>query len=251
MAAFAIANIALRTGKNDLAIDILMNRPQEVEQYNFPFLDHMLGLAKLQRLDPDADSYFIKFLDNYPGQNYIKETWYRLAWHCLIHGQNEKYKYYMDQCISQGAAVIDEDKYALTEAQKQPEYEVDLLASRLLFDGGYYEKAQKRLERADHLYYNPRTSLEYSYRMARIAHNLGNTQKAIKFYSAAIESGKYLSAYYACSAAYHLGILYEHSNQIKMAASCYNNCLKMHPESYKNSLHQKAKAGLQRLSSQN
>jgi tetratricopeptide (TPR) repeat protein len=248
LATFAIANIALRTGKNDKAIDILMNRPREANQYSFPFLDHMLGLAKLQRLDTDADTFFLKFLKEYPGQNYIKETWYRLAWYSLLHGHSTKYPFYLEQCISEGAAVIDEDKYALTEAQKQPEYEVDLIAARLLFDGGYYEKAQLRLEKADHLYYNPRTELEYSYRLGRIFHEQDNFQKAEKFYISAIKSGESLSAYYACSAAYHLGTLYETEGHPQLAISSYNHCLKMHPESYKNSLHQKAKAGLQRLS---
>ena len=51
MASFILANVAMRTDRGGEAIKILENRPSGKQYHPFPYLDYMLGLAKLQRLD--------------------------------------------------------------------------------------------------------------------------------------------------------------------------------------------------------
>ena len=51
LACFALANVAMHTGRNDEAIRLLENAPRGGDYYNFPYLDYMLGLAKLYRQD--------------------------------------------------------------------------------------------------------------------------------------------------------------------------------------------------------
>lgn len=52
-----MSNIAIRTGRNDLAISYLTNRPSGPRYLPFYYLDFMLGSAKLHRLDRDANIY--------------------------------------------------------------------------------------------------------------------------------------------------------------------------------------------------
>jgi tetratricopeptide (TPR) repeat protein len=53
--------------------------------------------------------------------------------------------------------------------------------------------------------------------------------------------------YYAANAALKLGELYEMQNNFDKAIEAYENCLEMKPDNYRISIHQKAKAGLNRL----
>ncbi|MEZ4982998.1 MAG: hypothetical protein R2769_15725 [Saprospiraceae bacterium] len=61
LACFTLANVAMRTERNDEAISLLKNRPVGPEYFDFPYLDFMLGLAKLRRLDKDSEIYFSRF----------------------------------------------------------------------------------------------------------------------------------------------------------------------------------------------
>ena len=61
MAIYAIARIYMSNGMNDKAIDLLVNRPTGVEYFPFYYLDYLTGLAKLHRLDDDANKYFFKY----------------------------------------------------------------------------------------------------------------------------------------------------------------------------------------------
>ena len=54
LAAFALANVAMRTGRNDKAIEILQNRPTGTAYLTFHYMDYMMGLSKMYRGDADA-----------------------------------------------------------------------------------------------------------------------------------------------------------------------------------------------------
>ena len=93
LACFALANVASRTGRNDLAIEILQNRPTANGFYAVPFLDYMLGLAKMYRGDGDAEVYLKKYISNFNGRNYLKEAYQRVAWLELLRGDYNSYNY--------------------------------------------------------------------------------------------------------------------------------------------------------------
>jgi len=68
LAAFIFANIAMHTGHNDEAIRLLENAPRGAQYHRFDYLDYMLGLAKLYRLDADANVYLEKYVNNLFGE---------------------------------------------------------------------------------------------------------------------------------------------------------------------------------------
>jgi tetratricopeptide (TPR) repeat protein len=147
-----------------------------------------------------------------------------------------------------GAATSESDKTAQREAEKNEMPDQRLLKARLLFDGGYYQRAYDLLKNQASAYSNDRRkNLEYSYRLGRIAHKLNKTQDAIRLYTYAIDNGSKDPWYFACNAALQLGLLYEEKKDASNARTAFNRCLGMKPEEYTASLHAQAKAGLGRL----
>ena len=248
LAAFALSNVAMRTGRNDKAIEILQNRPTNAAYYPFPFLDYQLGLAKMFRGDADADIYIKKYVNNFHGRNYLKEAYQRLAWLELLKGNWNGYKAYLETCKTSGKSDIGGDKNALKEAKSGIAPNADLLRGRLLCDGGYFQKAYNYLSTKNENSFGQQVEkLEYNYRMGRILQMLKNPNDAIAYFDKAIQSGKNTRYYYACNAALQMGTIYEDYGNTAKAREYYNFCIALNPDDYADGLHSKAKAGLQRL----
>ncbi len=248
LACFALANLAMRTGRNDYAIQLLQNRPKGTTYHPFHYLDYMLGLAKLYRMDKDADVYIERYINFYRGQNYLKEAYQKLAWFYLLQGNEIAYKNNMRYCEIRGAAVIDGDKTALKEALSKKKPHPTLLQARVLFDGGYYRRAYDLLQaQSIGCFETKQLQLEYTYRLGRISHKMGYEEEALEYYQSTLDQGRNESYFYACNAALQMGIIYEQWGQNQQALDHYVICLSLKPDEYKNSLHQKAKAGKNRL----
>ena len=241
--------MAQKTGKTELAIKILEERPQSSAYLPFEYLDFLYGKFKLYRLDNDADTYLLQFVNSFKGRHYIKEAYQKLAWHSLItHNDKAQYLRYMNLCQKRGYTLIDEDKQAQKEAKSGEIYDATLLKARLLYDGGYYKRANDLLVAQANVYINSAFEGEYYYRLGRIKDALQDDAEAIKYYNLAILKSN-PKKYFACNSALNAGIIYEKNKQYKDATQYYNKCLKLNPEGYANSLHQKAKTGLERVNS--
>jgi TolA-binding protein len=248
LACFALANVAMRTGKNDEAIQLLKNRPRGPAFMPFPYLDYMLGAAKLNRMDADADAFLKAYIRKFRGVNYIKQANQKIAWYHLLNGNQAGYQEYILKCKTTGGTVVDGDKNALDEAESGQIPDIDLLKARVLFDGGYYKRAYQLLKQKNKSDYpSKQFKLEYTYRLGRITHKMNNNDEAIVYYQETIDNGKDETWYYACNAALQIGNIYEDKRNIEKAREYYKTCLSIKPDEYKNSLHQKAKAGLNRI----
>jgi hypothetical protein len=245
---FVQANIAMRTGRNDEAIRILQRRPQGAGYLAFPYLEFMLGVAKLRRLDSDADVHLAYYVQHFRGRNFLKEAYQKLAWHQLIHGNSEGYRRYMEACRNRGGTVVGGDISAQREAEAEDLPDRSLLKARLLFDGGYYRKAYDALaSKAEPDFIAKRFRLEYLYRMGRILHGMKQYPQALHYYQLTIDRGVYESYYFACNAALQAGLIYEKLGLENRAVEFFNRCLSMHPAEYRTGLHQMAKSGLNRI----
>ena len=89
--------------------------------------------------------------------------------------------------------------------------------------------------------------LECAYRLGRINHALMDIPEAIYYYNYSIAFGINAPYFYACNAALQCGLIYEKQQDYKEAGRYFELCIKMYPEEYRTSLHQKAKAGLNRI----
>jgi tetratricopeptide (TPR) repeat protein len=248
LAAFALSNVAMRTGRNDKAIEILQNRPTNAAYFPFHFLDYQLGLCKMYRGDSDADIYMKRFVSNFHGRNYLKEANQRLAWFELLKGNWNGYKAYLETVKSAGKSDIGGDKNALKEAKSGVTPNGDLLRSRLLFDGGYFQKAYNYLsQKNENNFAQEAEKLEFNYRLGRILQMLKKPNDAIIYFDKTIQSGRSTRYYFACNAALQMATIYEENGNKIKAKEYYNFCLALNPDDYADGLHSKAKAGLGRL----
>ena len=208
----------------------------------------MLGVAKLRRLDADANRHFQAFVEQYQGRNFIKEAYQKMAWQELINGSPEGYHRYMKACRHKGHAIAGGDKNAQQEAEKGQAPNLSLLKARLLFDGGYFQKGYHMLNsKESNNFSQPDWKLEYYYRMGRLLHGLERHDEAIQYYRFTIENGAGFPHFYACNAALQMGLIYEAKGDLANARSAFNRCLEIDPDEYRTGLHQKAKSGLARL----
>lgn len=246
---FLIVKLLQRSGYNEKALEILSLRPRGKEYDHFYYLDFLEGLCLLRQLDKKAIDKFRFYIENFKGRHYIKEAYQKLAWSELIFEEDlPAYKFFMSQVGSKGYALLDDDKQANKEFLSKAVPDPILLKARILYDGGYYEKAYRLLTKNAYLYHTKgHYTLEFNYRIGRICQALKNYPDAIIYFNNTVNNGYYEDGFYACNAALQLGKIYESLGNEKMANKHYKQCIKIIPTEYKNSLHQKAKTGLERL----
>ena len=232
--------LSFQNNKKQTAWTFVKDRGMDVE--NNPLACFVLAnMAQKNGLNDEA----IETLSNRPqGRKYEKLAWYEL----VMNNNFVAYKKYMEHCVDRGNDLVDEDKQAQREAKSNDVPHPDLLKARLLYDGGYYQRAYTLLITKSYLFQKGSTeSIEYNYRMARISQALNNLRDAIQSYGYVMNIGNKSKSYYACNSALQIGLIYESQKDYKKAKQYLKKCLKMDPDEYKNGLHQKAKSALERI----
>ena len=248
MACYIKSSVAMRTGRNDLAIDMLVNHPEGEQYYPFHQLDFLLGVALTAKLDPEAKVYLKKYVKEHKGGSYIKESYQKLAWLALVEGDEDGYYRYMELCKHKGAREMDEDKSAYNEAITGRKPQQDLLKVRLLYDGSYIDRAYELIKQIDYNVFNRvEHQIEYHYRYGRIVERQGKEKNLQLFYQKTIDMGAEEPYYYACNAAIRMGMFFEGKKDFEKAKFYYKKALSFSPNQYEDSLHARAKAGLNRI----
>lgn len=245
---YLYVNILMRSGQNDKALAVL-NETKNMEDY-FPFfyLDYLGGEGHLRKLEiKSAIVNYEVFLKNFTGRNYIKDAWRKTAWAYLINFDTTNYFLCMEEVIRVGYTDVDVDKEALKEAEFEMLPNTELLKARLLFDGGYYQETDKILFKMDTTSLEFEEKVERTYRLGRSAQKQGNTTEAKSFYKKTIVDGSDMDRYFAGNSAFKLGEIYEREGDIKMAEFYFRLCTELDFDEYENSIHSKAKAGLERI----
>lgn len=245
--AYALASIALKTGHNQLALRMLLNRNRDNGRMNVPYLDYMTGLAFLADGDPHAEMYLQGYASGFRGRNFIKAAWQRLAWFYLLDGNPGRYRDCMKNAGTKGFLDVDADKAAQRDYESGVMPNPLLLKARLLSDGGYYDRAQKVLQvYFDGGHPDAYNDLEAHYRQARLYDETGQNQSAIKSYQQVFAAGRNDHRYFAANSALKLGALYERLGRNDMAALWYQRVQELDFSEYRNSISQKARAGYER-----
>lgn len=220
------ANLAAFSAHNDFALELLSEIDRDRMEVEFYAMDYLTGRCKLCRLDKNADEYLLKYLNNFPGDDYKKDVCNRLSWHYFIHGNRSEYLYYKEKVSRVGDDLRDRDREAILEAERSYDPKPELLKARLLFDGGYYEEAEdemKKLAMSD-LELEPYV-LEYHYRLGRIFQKTERTEKAIQELSRTIQIGRDKDYTFATRAALALGEIYTQQDKKDRAIEYYELCL--------------------------
>ncbi|HET8829460.1 MAG TPA: tetratricopeptide repeat protein [Pelobium sp.] len=241
------AYVASRNAHNDSAIAYLMKRPKGSNYLDFPKLNYLLGVSKLNRMDADANVYLINYLKEYNGINFVKDGYLKLAYYYYLRGDNNRYQAFLKMVKTQGDLYDEKDKQALKEANDAAP-DIHLLKARLQFDGGYFSKALQTLAAKDVADFRlQRDKIEFYYRLGRIYDELNRDGEAISNYQKAIHTGKPTSYYFAANAALNIGYIYENKHDKARAASFFRQAIEMKDHEYENSIESKAKDGLKRI----
>ena len=242
------AYVCVRNGKSEQAIEILESRPKGNAYQPFAYLDYLLGVARLNKLDVGASSNFNQFLQQNKGVNYIKDTYLHMAWISLLKEDTTGFNNFISQVKSKGSTYAEKDKQALNEANA-PKPQMVLLKARLLYDGGYLSKALEVLNasKADDYFNNSRDKTEYTYRLARVNDDLGKDDAALVQYQNTINLGKGLKYYYAAKSAVLAGNIYERKKNFAKAKACFRLAIDMKGHEYENSIENEAKHALKRI----
>lgn len=238
-------------GKNESVIRVLSHRKVS-SSLHMAYLDYMLGMAYLYKIENQSIKWLNKYIKDYKGQNYRKSALQKIGWYYLVLGNNTKYSQYMKRVKEEGVSFYDSDKQAMKAAESGEVPNRYLLKLRLLFDGGYYKEARRvfELNQPISVLKTRKDFLEYNYRLGRLYDEWGKTSAAIGYYEQALDSGKDYPYYYAANSALHLGYIYESKKDYKKAEAYYKICLSLDFNEYHNSITQKAKAGLNRVEKQ-
>ncbi len=242
------AYVSAKCGYNDEAIATLSKRPADSDFPVFYLLDYHMGICKLNKLDDEADLYLKKVVSFYKGKSTVRDAYKRLAWYNLIKGYPDKYKIYRNLSIKYGSPLTDEEKQAEKEKRKNYLPNIELMKARLLFDGGYYAKAEETMKTdATHNLVNTYQRIEYHYRLARILHEQKKYSKAIDEYQKTVDLTGNENFYFAPNSCLQLGIINEKLGFIKTAKLFYEKTLSYKSYEHQSGISQKAKAALNRL----
>lgn len=242
---FVLANLAMRNGENELALELLEVQPRGGQTTDFPYLDFMLGLAKLRSLDPTARVHFQSFNVRYTGRHFKEEANQKIAWSYLLQNDEAGYRRTIER-IGGGSRAGGDENAAREAARNQPPHP-GLLRARLLFDGNYCTRARAQLEAIDQNELDTEEQLEYLYRTGRVLDGLNDLEGALSFYLSTVQKGRKNPAFYACKAALQAGLIEEKRGQKAAAEKHFKTCLGISPDEYKIGLHLLAKAGLNRI----
>ena len=162
----------------------------------------------------------------------------------------EKRYMYFEMVKQSGTSYLDEDKHAQKQAETGEISHPFLLRSRLFYDGGYYQNALLELEKigSPHLFSNTENTIEYWYRKARLFQKMEKPIiEVISSFRKVLDLELTSNSYYAPMSALQIATEYEKIGEKKKAKSYYNKCLSIKDFDYQSGIHQKAKAGLDRL----
>lgn len=239
--------VAAKTAHNEEAIAFLQYNPASNQYAELPAINYLLGNAKLNRMDADADDFLLKYIKDYRGINFIKDTYLKLAYFNLLHNDIDRYNSYLKMVRNAGYASEEKDKQALKEAN-DARPDIDLLKARLYFDGGYYTKALNQIKNKD---INDlklvRDKTELTYRLGRIYEMTNQPDEALVNYQKAINSGKSTTYYYSANAALRIGNIFEQRKDYNRAANFYHQAIDMKDHEYAGSIENEAKEGLKRI----
>lgn len=214
-----------------------------------PSFYYMQGEIYLQKgWYTQAISSFQKYIQNYKGQAYIKDSYAKIYLAYWLLGNDKEAKHYRSLTLSKGSTKNDSDKQAQKIAGKETLPDKNIYRIRLMTDGGYLKEALDISEKMDRQSFsNPADNIEFLYRKARLYHKSMDIERAIMMYNQTIETSEKTHDYFAPNACLQLGYIYRNLEQNDKARLYFNKVFDYNHYEYKETIESKAKAGLSSL----
>jgi len=248
---YLATNLAINNQHAAYAERIMLQRNNAPGYFETPLWDLEMGYAKIDHLDPDAPVYLERFISQFKGKFYVKDILQKLSWFYYLEGNQQKAKEYRLLILKKGSMDTEADKQAWKEAKTDKWPNKLLLKARLLNDGGFHKEALQMLEgKSSADFSEAEEKVELAYRLGRIYDDLDRKDEAIAAYLTSIKLGQQRKEHFAARAALQIGYIYEKRNDKLKAIAYFEKVIDLKDHDYKNSLDQKAKAGIARCKNQ-
>jgi tetratricopeptide (TPR) repeat protein len=246
---FCAARLSNKIGDNQRTLKILGQVKPSNNKINFYYLDYLYAMSKLYQLNfEEAENSFLRFLNNFKGNNYIKSAYHKLSIISFLTDSLEKRGFYQNKTLEMGQSFIEEDKYAENQVKKRNIGDKDLIMARLLFDGGYYQRSLNILESVNQSFLIDYNLTEYYYRIARLYQKLNYSKNDIldAFY-ALLDLDNTYNLYYFPMSNLQIALEYEKEENHEAAIIYFQKTLKYNSFDYETGIKKSAKAGLNRI----
>lgn len=245
---YMAANLGIHNKMSDYAEQVLLNRNRSAEYLVTNAWDYQMAMVKMNKLELDAAiAYLERFTTQFRGKSFLKDAYQKLSWSHYLRGNRQAAEAARQKLLASGSTENDPDKKAQKDAKAGGWPNVTLLKARLLSDGGYHQQALYVLKgKTRNDFTRAEDQLEFVYRLGRINDDLKQDAEALQYYQQAIQLGEKRTEYFAARAALQAAQIYERQGKKAAALSYYQKCLDMEDHEYKDSIDQRAKAGIQR-----
>lgn len=212
------ANIMYITARNEEALSLLQSFPRGYTEVPFYHVDYLKGKSKMNKLESDANTHMIRFLEGSKFKNYKREIYNKLSYYYLIKGNIQKYNHYKNQIDDCAKATSDRDREANIESKRPYMPHPELLKARFLLNGGYTERGRIILNGISvNSLSIPAYLTEYYLLSARALTNSGDFSIIKHYCDLAISAGKNQEEHYASEAALLAGDMAYKSGNTELA----------------------------------
>ncbi|MFD1468615.1 DUF3808 domain-containing protein [Hymenobacter caeli] len=251
--AYVATAVLKRQHQTAAALAAYRARPVGPAYLPFAYLHHLAGDLLLYQADyAGSERENSQFLREYRGQNYRKDTAFKLYLAAWLGGQPAAaVERYRQQINLAGPTTVEEDAYAQRFYHNALALNPVLTRARLQLDGGYYRPALATLRGFRAGAATPlRDRLEAPYRYARAYQGLGRPDSARLAYAQTLALSNQApdnAYYFGPQAALELGYLARAAGQRAQARAYFEQALRSPGHEYKNSTDAKAKLALRGL----
>ncbi len=250
------AAISLKNGQSEQALAYLTHRPIGPAYLPVPIAENLMGDIFLQKGQyADAAGRYAHFLTAYQGQNFLKDTHYKLFLCDWLAGNDAAALPHLRRVTVAGRTVVEADKAALKFADSflkrgASANQKVLMRARLATDGGFADEALAQLEPLrETSFLTVAEKAEFNYRMGRIQQRRDQSDAAIPHFIRAIAGcdGTTEVLSFGATSALQLGYIYQQKKDWAAARTYFKKALSYPKHEYKNSIDNKARAALDAL----
>ncbi len=240
----------IKSAKSESALKNLTQMLFMGDEYLFlNMIYYQLGEIHIQKHDfARARLFYSKFLNDYKGENFVKDAWFKTAITYLLQDNEKLAEVHFEKADDTGKTFVSADKNADGILNENQWPNKALMKIRLATDGGYYENAESILSSLnENMFDSRKEKTKYYYRQARLKHLSQQKDKAIYFYLYTIKKAGNENWYYAPNACLQTGYIYQEKGEFEKARYYFEKALSYKKHKYKSEIDVKAETAISLL----
>ncbi len=249
LALFLGSALAMKNAQSEVALSMLDSLHRQSEGLPIYFADYLRAEIYLHKGEYlNSISSYRWFINNYRGQNCIKDAYYKVGLCYWLNGNTNDAQATFKVAKSLGREASEADKHAARSLGETELPHIKLTKARYAMDGGYYEQATQILDSVlPGDIPTRRDQVEYNYRKGRLAHKLNDLPNAKRHYLQSITINGDEPWYFAPNACLQLGYIAREEGDLTLAMNYFNKALTYNKHEYKNSIDSKAKSAITQI----